>query len=304
MNILTIFTPTYNRAYTLTNLYHSLCFQTSNCFEWLIIDDGSDDNTDEKIKEWINDNKIRIKYYKQKNRGKHIAHNRALKLCKTDLFFCVDSDDILDERAVQWVLELKEEEEGNNILGFYMRKGDLGGNAKGEGWPENKKYLYLNELYQQYNFKGEAAIILKTKLVRNYIFPPFKQEKFLRESVFYDQINKLAPMRLDNRVCYFFEYKDDGYTKQGWRLEYRNPIGAGYNLLHHIEYESRKKEKIKHMGMFFAWKKVMKVNDPLYKTIYVPVYVRFLGYFLTGHYKKLFVKHKEAFQDEVKCFIN
>lgn len=83
---LTIFTPTYNRAYILKNLYDSLCEQTSKDFEWLIVDDGSSDNTEDLIRSFINEGRILIRYFKQANAGKHIAINNGIRNAAGDLF--------------------------------------------------------------------------------------------------------------------------------------------------------------------------------------------------------------------------
>lgn len=299
MNQLTIFTPTYNRAYLLTNLYKSLCDQTIKNFKWLIIDDGSTDNTEEIVDTWKRHGEISILYYKQSNQGKHIAHNKAIEICDSELFFCVDSDDILTPNAVEIILDLNEKEVNSNILGFYLRKGDLNGIPVGENWPTGVMYTTLNELYEKYKYKGEAAIVLKTKLIKNIYFPKFNNEKFLRETVFFDQINNLAPMRLDNRVCYLFEYKEDGYTAQGMKLEFKNPIGTGYNYLQRSKYTRYYLNKCKYIGMFYAWKSLMKVDHPLFKTIKIPIIIRIFGMILKKHYHKLFSNYKERFINEI-----
>ena len=101
--LVTIFTPTYNRAYRLTALYESLCSQTCKDFEWLIVDDGSSDNTEELVNGWINENKIDIRYIKQQNGGKHRAINNGVKNARGILFFIVDSDDILPDNSIDRV---------------------------------------------------------------------------------------------------------------------------------------------------------------------------------------------------------
>ena len=98
--IITVFTPTYNRAYMIDKLYDSLCLQTCKDFEWIVVDDGSVDNTEELIQNFIQENKIHIVYYKQKNQGKHIAINKGVELAKGELFFIVDSDDILPKDSL------------------------------------------------------------------------------------------------------------------------------------------------------------------------------------------------------------
>ncbi len=103
-NVLTIFTPTYNRGYIINNLYDSLCCQTCKDFVWLIVDDDSIDNTKELVERWIEENKIKIIYYKQKHGGKHRAMNFAVENSKSEFFFTVDSDDKLTNDAVEKIL--------------------------------------------------------------------------------------------------------------------------------------------------------------------------------------------------------
>ena len=92
MKRLTIFTPTYNRAYILPKLYDSLCEQTCQDFDWLIVDDGSTDHTKELVGDWIKEKKISIRYVCQENGGKMRAYNKAVSLTETELFVCIDSD--------------------------------------------------------------------------------------------------------------------------------------------------------------------------------------------------------------------
>jgi glycosyltransferase involved in cell wall biosynthesis len=296
MSLLTVFTPTFNRASILPELYKSLLRQTNPDFKWLIVDDGSEDDTEQLVGYWKRKGEVSISYYKQTNQGKHVAFNKGLELCDTPLFFCVDSDDRLTPDAVQRILDIHHEERENEILGIYMRKGDFAGNPLGINWPTDCRYVHLNELYQRYGYKGEAAIILKTEKIKKYAFPQFKNEKFIREIVFYDQINEIAPMRLDNAVCYLFEYRPDGYTTQNMKLEFSNPVGTGYNYLHHVNYTSGIVAKSKHMGMFYAWKQLMQVEDLLYKTIRIPMYIKLTGRILKWHYIRLFKQHRRQFE--------
>ena len=99
--IITVFTPTYNRAYIIKNLFNSLKNQTFQNFEWIIVDDGSTDNTEEVVKEWLNESLFfKIKYHKQKNGGKHTAINKGLELASGDVFFIIDSDDYITNDAL------------------------------------------------------------------------------------------------------------------------------------------------------------------------------------------------------------
>ena len=103
--MLTIFTPTYNRRHILPRLYDSLCAQTSKDFVWLVVDDGSTDQTFELFEEWQKEKKINISFYQQKNQGKSVAMNKGINECKTKLFTCVDSDDYLVNEAVNSILD-------------------------------------------------------------------------------------------------------------------------------------------------------------------------------------------------------
>ena len=99
--LITIFTPTYNRAYTLPKLYESLKIQTNQNFDWVIVDDGSTDDTEVLIKSFIDEGIIKITYIKQKNQGKHIAINTGVTLAKGDFFIVIDSDDYLLENCIE-----------------------------------------------------------------------------------------------------------------------------------------------------------------------------------------------------------
>ena len=101
---LTVFTPTFNRAYTLHLCYESLKRQTCKDFIWLIIDDGSSDNTRELVNGWIRENTLPIRYYYQQNKGMHGAHNTAYKLIETELNVCIDSDDYMPDDGVEKII--------------------------------------------------------------------------------------------------------------------------------------------------------------------------------------------------------
>ena len=105
---LTVFTPTYNRRELLTRAYKSLTKQTIKDFEWLIVDDGSTDHTDDEVKKWIDDGIIHIRYHYRENGGKMRAHNTGVGLADTELFLCLDSDDYLVENAVEFALDFHE----------------------------------------------------------------------------------------------------------------------------------------------------------------------------------------------------
>lgn len=249
---ITVFTPTYNRAYIIKNLYDSLKRQTFKDFEWLVIDDGSTDETEELFSAWQNEeNDFPVRYYKQENAGKCAAINRALDLAKGELFFTVDSDDYLTDDALgkiaNWEKEIPEDEK---FCGF----------AGNIGFSETETQNILFEggfkdgtLLDRYkDVDGERAFVFYTDVHREYMYPVFDGEKFMTEAVAY---NRMAAdgykMRFYNDIIYSFEYREDGLTKAGSRLFLENPKGYGLWL--------REKSKFEHdsilrkLKMYYAF---------------------------------------------------
>ena len=137
MKTLTIFTPTFNRAYTLHKCYESLKRQTSKDFVWLIIDDGSSDNTKELVDKWINENEVEIRYYYQKNQGMHGAHNTAYKLIETEINTCIDSDDYMTDDAVEKIVNFWNKNRKRGLAGFVALDAYQNGEVIGTRLPEN-----------------------------------------------------------------------------------------------------------------------------------------------------------------------
>ena len=105
--IISVVTCTFNRAYLLDNLYNSLKKQTFKNFVWIVIDDGSTDNTEELIERFIDQKIIDIVYKKIENGGKHRALNKAIQMCQTKLFFIVDSDDQLVNNSLERIIKIE-----------------------------------------------------------------------------------------------------------------------------------------------------------------------------------------------------
>ena len=149
--MLTVFTPTYNRAYILPRLYESLLKQTDKNFEWVIVNDGSTDNTKKIIEEWIEKDKIVIRYYEQENQGKPVAHNKGVEKAKGEIFTCVDSDDFLVDNAVEIINSKWDECKSNNMcIGIVGTCIGLDGKPVGTGMPLNIKNSTLRNLYNKY----------------------------------------------------------------------------------------------------------------------------------------------------------
>ncbi len=244
---ITVFTPTYNRAYIIENLYRSLQRQTFRDFEWLIVDDGSSDNTEELINGWINENDFPVVYFKQPNGGKCSAINKGLDLAKGELFFTVDSDDYLTddalEKIVSWEACLEDKE---RYCGIMANRGSSYGktpntlltNIYGENCEYIDEYAFVR--YSEYTtnaLDGEKADVWYTDLHRKYKYPVFDGENFLTEAVVW---NRMAhdgyKIRFFDDVIWICEYLDDGLTKAGSEIFLKNPQGHGLCLREKAEF--------------------------------------------------------------------
>lgn len=228
-NTISVFTPTYNRGYCLGKLYQSLTRQTKKSFTWIVVDDGSSDNTQTLVEKWINEKKISIKYFRQENKGKMAAHNKGVELCKTDFFVCVDSDDYLTNEAIQTICnELKEIENEKRTSGIILRRAIL---EKGERLYKNFHFerdhfkTTLFNLYEKYHYIGDTVLVYKTSVLKKYPFPVLPNEKFIPESYIYNKIDDEYQMLFVNREIVICEYLEDGYSKNINLIMKKNPNG-------------------------------------------------------------------------------
>lgn len=224
----TVFTPTYNRAYILGNLYHSLQRQTCMDFEWLIVDDGSADDTKALVASWQGEeNPFPIRYVYQENGGKCRAINRGLKEADGRLFFTVDSDDYLTddaiEKVIRWDGELPRD---GHFCGYAGNMGTALGVTTNRLFPGD--YLDGTALDRYDRVDGERAFVFYTEIHRKYLYPEFPGEKFLTEAVTWDSMaHDGYKMRFYNDIIRIWEYKDDGLTRAGYRVFLENPQGTG-----------------------------------------------------------------------------
>lgn len=296
MKLVTVFTPTYNRGYCLENLYESLKKQSSDNFLWLVIDDGSTDNTKNMVEEFQKESKVEIRYYYQKNGGKHVAHNKAVELCDTELFICVDSDDILSENAIEKIETSYTKIKKEKILGLYMRKVlKIGGNIASI-YPDGITRVGITDLYHKYGFLGDTAIILKTELIKDHAFPVYPEERFVSECVFYNELNSIAPMALFEDPIYICEYLPDGYTQNTDRLTIRNPYGSATANLSEAVYGEKLIYKIKNYSQYLALSELFDLDKKRISVGKKPgFFIRILAWIVKKHYVDLFERMKKTY---------
>ena len=229
---LTVFTPAYNRAYTLPRTYGSMRSQRNTDFIWLIVDDGSTDNTAELVRQWqAEENGFEIQYIYKENGGMHTAHNTAYAAIDTELNVCIDSDDALAPDAVQIIFDAWQHVKGQGFAGLLALDAEFDGKVIGKGFPEGLTDTTLGSYYRS-GGRGDKKLILRTDVVRQYPpYPTFAGERFVPLGSLYTMIDRDYKLSVLDQVVCLVEYMPDGSTHNMLRQYYRNPNGFRYGRL-------------------------------------------------------------------------
>ena len=158
------------------------------------------------------------------------------------------------------------ENDSNNEIDFVAycsRRGDLSGNPTGKRWIDDKRKISFFDLYEKHKYRGELVLIWISRILKQYSFPVFENEKFVTENVLYYQISYDKPIKLINDVFYLFEYKQDGYTKQGEKLYYKNPYGYAIYRYQVGYLSSNLLKKIRWIARYKGWIKAFSLNKNL-----------------------------------------
>lgn len=248
MKTLTIFTPTYNRAYCLNQCYESFISQTNQDFVWLIIDDGSTDDTKQIIQGWIDENKISISYHYQENQGMHSAHNAAYRLIETELNVCIDSDDFMPTKAVEHIINFwnTNAKKDKTVAGFIGLDSYKNGNIIGKLFPENIKKSTLEDVYHKHKIYGDKKIVFKTNIVKKYnSYPIYPEERFVPLGSLYLLIDKDYKFLLLNEILCIVEYMEDGSSRNIIKQYYKHPKGFRYSRIINMKYSNYFKVRFK-----------------------------------------------------------
>lgn len=247
MKSLTVFTPTYNRAHLLPRLYESLCRQTSKDFLWLLIDDGSTDDTKEWIEKWKEEGKIEIEYSYKENGGMHTGHNAAYRLIKTELNVCIDSDDYMPDDAIEKIMkEWDNIADKSNIAGIIGLDADKNGEIIGTKIPENLTKGSLMDLYNKHKVKGDKKLVLRTDIVREYPeYPEYEGEKLVPLGILYMMMGRDYDFVYKNEVYCIVEYQEEGSSHTIFKQYKQSPRGFAYARKIHIKYADKIKNKVK-----------------------------------------------------------
>lgn len=210
----------------MPRLYRSLCNQTSKDFEWLVIDDGSSDNTKELIDTFIKEHKIPIKYIFKENGGLYTGYNAAYAHITTELNVCIDSDDYMPDDAVEVILKTWEEcgsdkYAGMTGLDFYADTDrPIGGY-----FPHGLKEAYLLDLYVKGIHRGDSKQVMRTDIMKRYApMEGFEGEKNFNPIYMLLQACDTLPVLLINRnLCYVDYQKNDGMSSNIWKQYVDSP---------------------------------------------------------------------------------
>ena len=229
MPMLTVFTPAYKRDHNIGRTYDSLLSQSNKEFFWLIVDDGSVDNTAQLVREWQHrDNGFEIHYIYQDNSGMHSAHNTAYENINTELNVCIDSDDCMAEDAVDKILKRWEDVKDRGYAGLIGLDADFNGKLIGKGFPAGLTETTLSGYYAA-GGAGDKKLVYRTDVIKSYPpYPVFESEKYVALAYKYrliDQNYKLAV--LDEVLCNV-EYQSDGSSNNMYRQYLRNPKGFAF----------------------------------------------------------------------------
>ena len=226
---LTVFTPAYNRAHTLPRTYESLCQQDCKDFLWLIVDDGSQDNTAELVRNWqYQDNGFEIQYIYKQNGGMHTAHNTAYENIHTELNTCIDSDDKLAPGAVRKILDKWEQVRDMGYAGIIALDADFDGNVFDTGFPEGMKETTLVGYYAA-GGSGDKKLVYRTDVMKQYPpYPVFAGEKYVALAYKYRLIDQSYKLAVLNEIVCNVEYQPDGHGRTMWKEYLRNPKGFAF----------------------------------------------------------------------------
>lgn len=224
--MISIVTPTYNRSSLLKRLYQSLKAQSCHDFEWIVIDDGSTDGTRSVINRFIFENILNITHLQQENSGKHVALNTAIKHCRGQWIFVVDSDDMLTPDAIsvlyRHILQIKDNQRFCGISAAKMLSDNkiIGRQPK---LPITDMAFF--EFYHRRSYTGDRALVFRTDLLHRNPFPVFENEKFLPEGIVWETISRDKLVRFINEPIYICEYRSDGLSAGYHSLMVANPVG-------------------------------------------------------------------------------
>lgn len=226
MKTLTVFTPTYNRSHTLGRLYRSLCAQSCRDFEWLVVDDGSTDETRGLIDSFIREQIIPIRYIYKENGGLYTGYNTAYSVIGTELNVCIDSDDAMPADAVETILRTWGEKGSDRFAGLIGLDSYLdSGKPIGGPFPEGMEECFLLDLYTKMIHRGDTKQVMRTDLMKRVApMEGFPGEKNFNPIYMLLQVCDHYPLLVVNKPLCLVEYQqEDSMSRNIWQQYQDSP---------------------------------------------------------------------------------
>lgn len=277
MKTLTVITTTYNREYCLKQLYDSLVGQPCKDFIWLIIDDGSTDNTKSIVEKWKRENVIEIEYHYKPNGGMHTARNYAYQMVSTELNTIIDSDDWMAPNAVEKIISFWNENKKDEYAGIIALNCDTSGHILGTRLPHGIKSCSYKDFWKKYKMKGDKKLVYRSELTKLFPYPEFEGEKFYPASYKFYQIDKKYDMLLLNETICVVDYSDNSMTRD----KYSQYKTCAFSFMHYrkemIKLNLGIKSNIKNMIHYVMETSIAKckfdreiLKNPLFFLCFIP----------------------------------
>lgn len=291
--LLTILTPTHNRGKYLGDIFKVLQQQTNQNFEWMIVDDGSTDNTKEIVESFIESNKLRIRYFYKENGGKHTAVNYGLKYISTKLTVILDSDDTFTNDAVEVIEKIYSENKNEkNICGFTFLRQRKNGELFGKAFPREGRYNFSEWRLSKIS-AGERCNVFYSEIMKQYPFSEYEGEKYIGESTMMIKMSYKYDMIGKNIVIGISDYLEGGLTDSNRRLRLHSLLGSieycNLCMMPGIYWRRRLKSALLYDTYGFLknigpGKLINDSNAPLLTTIFYPISI-IIGRYWKNKYK-------------------
>lgn len=253
--LITVFTPTFNRRDCIHRCYESLQRQTSHNLEWLIIDDGSTDDTESLVRRWQQEEtRFPIRYCYKENGGLHTGYNKGIELAQTELFVCIDSDDWMPDDAIEKIEAIWKRISHTGYAGIMGIDCYEDGSVVGGSFPENIHEMFLYEKLTKYKIPGDKKMIHRTDLLKKVApMPTFSGEKFFNPSYMMYQLDQFGKLYVTNDCFCIVDYQPDGMSSNFYKQLRNSPrsfaetrklylsfpdISPAFKLRHSIHYVS------------------------------------------------------------------
>lgn len=281
---ISILTATYNRAKHLNKLYKSIVDNINSKLkvEWLIMNDGSTDETERDVKDFAEKPGLQIKYYKQENQGKMVAINNLSEHVTGDLWIECDSDDFFTKNAFSSIIsEYEKCKDKKDIYAMAFLKEDQNGRNMGKKF--SKKESTMFDLYFKEHEDGEKALVFITEVRKRFRYPLEQNERFVTEARMYHKMDKEHKIKCVNDTIMVCEYQDEGYSKNINKQFIENPCGYYkyfYEILTDMDTSdiafSKRLYVIKHYILFTYLtnsKLNLKIKGNLNKILIIALYI-------------------------------